>query len=170
VTYLPSDTSPGTPQAMPLHAPTAYAFPLDHAQFLSWEHVQQRLEQARYFWLATTRPDGRPHVTPLWGCWVDQCLYLDGSPHTRWARNLARHPAATIHLDDGNDVVILEGQVVDLPTLPDAARAQQIITMWLAKYGKLAPDPVGRGIFEFRPSSIRAWSAEHLHDGTCWRW
>ncbi|MGH2441715.1 MAG: pyridoxamine 5'-phosphate oxidase family protein [Chloroflexota bacterium] len=133
---------------------------------LTWSHVQQRLEQARYFWLATVRPDGRPHVTPLWGVWLDSALFFDGPPFTRWARNLAAQPSVSVHLDDGNDVVILEGTVEDLTV--DAELGNRIISAWSAKYGALQPDPSGGGILRVRPRSVRAWSTEGLTDGARW--
>ncbi len=134
---------------------------------LPWSHAVDRLEAARYYWLATTRPDGRPHVTPLWGVWVDEALYMDGLPTTHWARNLAANPALSVHLDNGDNVVILEGEVEDLTTDPDLG--SRIIDAWSSKYGRLQPDPAGSGIFRLRPRTARAWSNESLEDGTRWR-
>ncbi len=127
----------------------------------------ERLEGARYYWLATARADGRPHVTPVWGVWVDEALYFDGLPTTRWARNLAVNPALSVHLDHGDDVVILEGVVEDLSTDPELG--SRIVEAWDTKYRRLHPDPAGRGIFRLRPRTARAWSNELLEDGTRWR-
>src|SRR5579859_2053776 len=83
------------------HAPPNYAFGKNSAPMLPWSHAVVRLERARYYWLATTRPDGRPHVTPVWGVWVDGAVYFDGPPSTTWGHNLKMNPALSIHLDDG---------------------------------------------------------------------
>src|SRR6185437_5009863 len=104
------------PESLPLHAPKSYNFPQTPDALLPWSHALERLERAHSYWLATTRPDGRPHVTPLWGAWVDNALYFDGLPTTQWARNLAKNPSAAVHLESGDDVVILEGTVDDLKT------------------------------------------------------
>lgn len=149
------------------HAPRSYAFSGEAAGQLPWKHAEERLERARVYWLATTRPDGRPHVTPLWGAWVAGALYLDGHPATAWARNLRTTPHASIHLESGSDVVILDGTVDDIHT--DAALGERIVAAWHAKYGKLEPDPVGSGLFRFLPTTARAWSSESLGDGTRWR-
>lgn len=149
------------------HAPTSYEFSGETAGQLPWRHAEERLERARIYWLATTRPDGRPHVTPLWGAWVEGALYLDGHPATAWARNLRANPHASIHLESGSDVVILDGTIDDIQT--DAALGERIIAAWHAKYGKLDPDPAGSGLFRFRPRRARAWSSESLSDGTRWR-
>lgn len=36
---------------------------------LSWAWAQQRLSESRNYWVCTVRPDGRPHVMPVWGVW-----------------------------------------------------------------------------------------------------
>lgn len=164
---MTSQHAPREPGTSPLSAPAGYAFPQDAARLLAWSHAEQRLEQAHSYWLATTSPDGRPHVTPLWGVWVEGALYFDGHPHTRWARNIAVNPAVCVHLESGNDVVILDGMAEDITT--DEALGQRIIAAWMAKYGRLAPDPSGSGLFRMRPQVGRGWSHESLKDGARWR-
>ncbi|HLJ66864.1 MAG TPA: pyridoxamine 5'-phosphate oxidase family protein [Chloroflexota bacterium] len=155
------------PLASRPQAPPSYAFGRGSAPLLPWSHARRRLETARYYWLATVRPDGRPHVTPVWGVWVDEALYFDGPPTTHWARNLRANPALSVHLDDGNNVVILEGRAEDLTT--DAELGDRIVAAWDTKYGRLHPDPSGSGILRLRPRSARAWSDESLVDGTRWQ-
>ncbi len=163
------DDEPDKPQitASPLSAPAGYGFPKDAEGLLAWTHAERQLEQARNYWLATTSPDGRPHVTPLWGAWLDGALYFDGHPHTRWARNIASNPNVCIHLESGEDVVILEGVVEDVTV--DAALGQRIVAAWMEKYGRLAPDPTGSGMCRMRPLVARGWSTETLKDGARWR-
>ena len=155
------------PKASRPEAPPSYGFGKNSARMLPWSRAVERLEKARYYWLATARLDGRPHVTRVWGVWVDEALYFDGLPTTRWARNLVVNPALSVHLDNGDDVVILEGTVDDLSTDPELD--SRIVEAWDTKYGRLHPDPVGRGIFRLRPRTARAWSNESLEDGTRWR-
>jgi hypothetical protein len=150
----------------PLSAPPNYPFPTDTEKLLPWTHAAERLMAARNYWLATVRPDGRPHVTPLWGAWVGGALYVDGVPETRWARNIAVNPEASIHLENGDDVVILEGVVDDVTT--SAQVAASIIAAWDDKYGELHPEPATRGVFRFRPRRGRGWSVSSLVDGTRW--
>jgi hypothetical protein len=152
------------PTARALRGPQSYAFP-DHP-VLPWSHADQRLARAPYYWLGTVRPDGRPHATALWGSWVGRRLYLDGPPTTRWARNFTANPQVTVHLESGADVVIVEGHVDDVTT--DAALGRLIVADWMRKYGRLAPDPSGDGIWRVTPHSVRAWSTEALEDGTGW--
>jgi hypothetical protein len=78
-------------------------------QPLAWEGVERRLREAPNYWLATVSSEGRPHVRPVDGVWVEGALCFGGSPETRWARNLQERPLLTVHLGSGEEVVILEG-------------------------------------------------------------
>jgi hypothetical protein len=152
------------PVARPLRGPRAYPFP--DQPVLPWSYADRRLAEARCYWLATARPDGRPHVTPLWGSWVGGRLYLDGPPVTRWARNFTANPAVAVHLESGEEVVILEGVAADVTT--DADLGRRIVGDWLGKYGRLAPDPAGDGVWCVTPTTVRGWSSDALDDGTGW--
>src|SRR5215208_2883151 len=72
--------APPTASRRPV-APPTYAF--GRASALSWEGTSDRLGRARAYWLATTNPVGTPHVTPVWGVWLDGYLWFDGLPTTR---------------------------------------------------------------------------------------
>lgn len=161
--------SPGrrAPVASPAEAPPVYGFPEGVDGLLPWSYAEERLERARNYWLATTRPDGRPHVTPLWGVWVDGALYFNGLPTARWARNMAANPAVSVHLESGDEVVILEGAAEDVVT--DADTGRRVVEAWDAKYGRLHPEPATDGLFRLRPRTARAWSSGSLADGTRWR-
>jgi hypothetical protein len=132
---------------------------------LDWADVSDRLEKSRNYWLATTRPDGRPHVTPVWGAWLDGALYLDGIFTSRWARNLTTNPRATAHLESGNKVVIVDGIVDDV--VPPVALADRIVAAFAEKYVEPLPQ-ASRGIYRLRANSVRAWT-RFPHDATVWR-
>ena len=36
------------------------------------------MSKAHNYWVSTTRPDGRPHVMPVWGVWIEEILFRDG--------------------------------------------------------------------------------------------
>ncbi|HXQ54333.1 MAG TPA: pyridoxamine 5'-phosphate oxidase, partial [Actinomycetes bacterium] len=36
---------------------------------LPWSWAARRLERARHYWVATSRPDGSPHLAAVWGLW-----------------------------------------------------------------------------------------------------
>src|SRR5688572_25270303 len=57
-----------------------------------WSKALERLdnpEKYRTYWLATVRPDGRPHVVPLLGLWLDGRFYFLTGENTRRGKNLA---------------------------------------------------------------------------------
>lgn len=150
-------------------APPMYGFARAAAPTLEWPSVEARLSEARNYWLATVRPDGRPHVTPLWGVWVDATFYFSGIPTAHWARNLAANPQVTAHLESGDEVVIVEGMAEDVVT--DADVGERIIAAWDAKYGRLHPEPSTDGIFRLRPRTVRAWTdPDTFGDATRWTW
>ena len=72
------------------------------------------------YWLATTRPDGRPHIAGFGGLWVDGKVYLVSGAATRKSRNLSANPNCAVSVSlPGLDLVI-EGTVTrgtDEPTL-----------------------------------------------------
>jgi nitroimidazol reductase NimA-like FMN-containing flavoprotein (pyridoxamine 5'-phosphate oxidase superfamily) len=151
---------------LPVEAPAEYPFPKNEDGMVSWSRAKDLLERSRYYWLATVRPDGRPHVAPLWGAWEEDLLYFDGSPQTRWGRNIAANPAASVNLESGNDVVIVEGTVEFLIT--DAELSARLVDIWTEKYARYQPEAGTRGIYRLRPRSARAWSTETMQDGARW--
>lgn len=82
----------------------------DAVEFVSWMDVQARLRESQHYWISTTRSDGRPHVVPRWGVWLEDRFWYDGSPHTLHARNADANPSCVLHLEDGERAVILEGR------------------------------------------------------------
>ena len=91
--------------------PKDYGIPQDSEGLVTWSAVNEWLEQTKVFWIGTTWPDGRPHAIPIWGAWVENKFFFDGSPKTRWARNLAQNPAIVVHIEKGDAAVMVEGSV-----------------------------------------------------------
>lgn len=86
----------------------------ERKQYLPWSHAEKRLVASRNYWICTARPDGRPHSIPVWGFWMDGAFYFGSARPSRKARNLAHNPAISVHLESGDDVVILEGTAVEV--------------------------------------------------------
>ena len=124
------------------HMPEGYGIPKDSAGMLTWQDLQEPLQTAQIYWVGTTRPDGRPHAVPIWGAWVDDSFYFEGSPETRRGRNLAANPAIVVHIERGNLAIMIEGSasMTDL----DAARFALVADAFAAKYS-------------YRPSSSEGW-------------
>jgi hypothetical protein len=84
----------------------------------AWSQARERLEapeRERTYWLATVAPDGRPHVRPLLGLWLDGAFYFVTAESSRKGRNLAADPRCVVAASSTTlpalDVVI-EGDAV----------------------------------------------------------
>jgi hypothetical protein len=62
------------------------------------------------FFVATVRPDGRPHSAGVGASWVDDALYFISGPGTRKSRNLAVHPACSVSVRLRGIDLVLEGE------------------------------------------------------------
>src|SRR5438046_2688763 len=59
------------------------------------------------YWLATVRPDGRPHVAGVGALWVDGRFYFTSGARTRKSRNLAKNLNCVISVAlSGLDLVV----------------------------------------------------------------
>src|SRR5215813_2984050 len=76
---------------------------------LPWEWAAERLSVSHNYLVATTRPDGRPHVMPVWGLWLDGAFYFSTGRQSRKARNLGANPHCVVSTDRPDEAVILEG-------------------------------------------------------------
>jgi PPOX class probable F420-dependent enzyme len=76
---------------------------------LPWSWAEERLAASRDYWIATVRPDGRPHVMPVWGVYLDGTVWWSTSRSSRKFRNLERDPRCTVTSDDAYRPVVVDG-------------------------------------------------------------
>jgi PPOX class probable F420-dependent enzyme len=93
-------------------------------------HINERLQAEPIIWLSTVRPDGRPHLVPIWFIWDGATILFFSKPSAQKVRNLRHSPHVMLALDtadEGEDVVLLAGRAEllgeDAPrsTLPEYA-------------------------------------------------
>jgi hypothetical protein len=65
------------------------------AELLPWSWAVEQLTDSRNYWVSTTRPDGRPHGSPVWGVWLDDGVWICIGRNSVKARNIARNPAVS---------------------------------------------------------------------------
>jgi nitroimidazol reductase NimA-like FMN-containing flavoprotein (pyridoxamine 5'-phosphate oxidase superfamily) len=101
---------------------------LYHLDPIPWSVALAALESTtptQTTFLATTRPDGRPHVAGVGAVWDDGKVYVVSGPGTRKSRNLAENASCAISMPlPGLDLVI-EGtaaKVTDDETLHRLAK------------------------------------------------
>ena len=75
--------------AEPVPVTELSAFSSPNATPTEWPQAREELAGAEVYWLSTVRPDGRPHVTPLLGIWLEGALYFCTGPNERKAKNLS---------------------------------------------------------------------------------
>ena len=135
----------------------------DPASFVDWEWVTEQMTNAENYWLSSVRPDGRPHVVPRWGAFIDNKFYYDGSPETRHARNIMKNPNVTLHLENGYKAVIMEGtsKPTGKPEPELAKRLAEAITKKYASQGySPKPDQWDEGgLYVFTPHQCLAWTS-----------
>lgn len=145
--------------------PEGYGLPTSTEGLLAWADIEARLVAATSYWLATVRPDGRPHVVPRWGVWLDGRFWYDGAPTTVHARNLTANPACSLNLESGTEAVIVEGE--SHPTRAPAETLGARISEAFAKYHDLGYSPTadawageeGGGLRVLTPKRALAWFA-----------
>jgi hypothetical protein len=144
-----------------------------------WEDGRRALERAELYWISTVRHDGRPHVTPLIGLWLESALWFTTGPTEQKFRNLQgnRHCVLTTGCNrwaEGLDVVV-EGEAV---RETDDARLGQVANALVAKYGEVWRFEVRDGafhqaggeahVFRVEPDKVLGFAkAPHAH--TRWR-
>jgi hypothetical protein len=140
--------------------PRGYA---DHpVSFVDWEWVAAQMTEAKIYWLCSVRPNGRPHVVPRWGAFIDNQFYYDGSPETRHARNIMENSQVALHLESGSQVVIMEGTSKPAEK-PEPGFAKQLAKVIGDKYGDqgYSPNPDQwdeGGLYVFTPQTCIAWT------------
>ena len=130
--------------------------------------------------LATTRPDGRPHVAGVGAIWDDGKVYVVSGPKTRKSKNLAKHPECVVSMSlDGIDLVI-EGKAV---RVTDDATLQRLAkrygdTGWPAKvedhaftheYSAPSAGPPPWYLYAITPTTIYGVRSSGPGGATRWR-
>jgi nitroimidazol reductase NimA-like FMN-containing flavoprotein (pyridoxamine 5'-phosphate oxidase superfamily) len=159
---------PGLQVGLP-HVPALYGLK-PRKQYLPWTHVRKRLASAHNYWICTTRPDGRPHSIPVWGFFFDDTLYFGTGRSTRKARNLVQNPALSIHLESGDDVVILEGTAKEVAE-SDKTTLAKLDSASRDKYKMpLMTIPNETVLYAVRPRVVLAWTERGFpKDATRWQ-
>ena len=130
---------------------------------LPWSWAVERLEEARNYWVSTSRPDGRPHAMPVWGIWLDDAFFFGSGRESAKSRNLAANPAIVVHLESGDETVVIEGLA---ERVLDDTLEKRVDEVYGRKYDFM-PDSSGETDpwFVVRPRRAYAW-AERNYTGS----
>jgi nitroimidazol reductase NimA-like FMN-containing flavoprotein (pyridoxamine 5'-phosphate oxidase superfamily) len=151
------------------------------AEPIPWSRALEALEaDAGTYWLATVRPDGRPHVAGLGALWVDGKYYFVSGAGTRKSRNLAENPSCVISASlPGLDLVV-EGTAAEVE---DEATLRGIVDRYAsqgwpasvsdgaitAPYSAPSAGPPPWALYEVTPRTAFAVASAEPHGATRWR-
>lgn len=153
-------------------APVMFGMPVPPGELLPWSWAVERLIAARTYWIATTRPDGRPHTRPVWGVWLADGLWFSTGSVAR--HNLPANPEITVHLDDGDRPVIVEGTAEAVAGVDELAA---FVAAYNPKYGwdvRATDEGVADGsgaagpAYRVRPRRVFGWDSD-MRAPTRWR-
>jgi hypothetical protein len=159
---------------------------------LEWDRVRGRLESEwrsqgplgdtgpHTHWLATVRPDGRPHVTAVGAAWSDGTFYFTSGDGTRKSKNLAHNEHCVITIAAAGIDLVLEGRarkVTDVATLERLAEvfagggwAPEVRDgAFTHEYSAPSAGPPPWYLYEFTPETVFGVATAEPYGATRWR-
>ena len=151
---------------------------------IPWARARERFEEdagiSPTHWLATARPDGRPHVMPVWTVWVDGTFYFVAGATTRQRKNLAQHASCVITVASSGLDLVVEGEA---SKVSDETRLQQIVDayavqgwhpmvrngVFYADDGAPGAGPPPYEVYEVVPVTVFGLDTDEPYGATCWR-
>lgn len=92
--------------------------------------IRDLLERQKNAWLCTVRPDGSPHVTPVWFVFRDDVWWIGSGQRNVKVRNIAAEPRVSLALEDGVAPVVAEG----MARIHDRDFPDDVVRSFAAKY------------------------------------
>jgi hypothetical protein len=154
---------------------------------LEWSRVIEALDATRdldqadaagRYWIATTRPDGRPHLMAVGIVWADDHFYLVAGPKTQKARNLARDPRCSIGVAAPGIDVVAEGEARIVRDESELRRIAGLYSGWgpqvrdgafWHEYSAPSAGPPPWDVYEITPKTVYAVAGVEPHGATRWR-
>lgn len=132
------------------------------------EEVDEFLGLAGNCYLATSTPNGKPHVSPVWFVWHDGAVWISSLVRSQRWTDISINPAVSAVFDAGDRYGELRGvridgiarPVGDIPrTVGDDPRVAGPERMLAEKYtGRGDPSPDGRHAWlRIEPVKISSW-------------
>lgn len=151
--------------------PAGYGVASPDAVGLPWSWAEERLDAARNYWIVTSSEAHGPAATPVWGAWVGGSVWFGSEPGSRRVRNLAGDPRAVVHLESGDEVVIVHGRGAS--AVPPSGERAAIDAAFARKYvdpvsGRpfdlAAAVPADQPLFRVRAERVLCWLEDDFVD------
>jgi nitroimidazol reductase NimA-like FMN-containing flavoprotein (pyridoxamine 5'-phosphate oxidase superfamily) len=138
---------------------------------LQWEWVSAHLLKAHNYWVVSSQSNGKPHTMPVWGVWLGETFYFSTGRQSRKGRNMATNPQVVVHLESGDEVVILEGIVQEIKDIP---LMQQVAKVYATKYNGIEtstdPSSLENVVYALQHQVVYAWlESDFVKTATRWR-
>jgi PPOX class probable F420-dependent enzyme len=149
---------------------------IDSGAAVAYNHGPLRLLDARRVFrdlpvvhMASARPDGSPHVVPLWFVWREEAVYVSCRRESTTWRNAERDPRVALSFSSGRvwqdyAGIVLFGRAE--PLVPEHPALRGVMSQWFEKYRLLLSgggfrdyaEQVQRpGILRVRPERLAGW-------------
>jgi hypothetical protein len=140
--------------------------PKEGTGLLPWKWAQEHLEKAHNFWVASTRPDGRPHVMPVWAVWMEDALYFSTGAKSRKARNLRANPACVVCAEHARGQIVIEGTA---KRLSDSKFWKRFARVYEKKYDFDMSGYSAEPLYVVRPQTVFGlWEKDFVGSATRW--
>ena len=122
------------------------------------EDVKQHAARlSMWTYLATTRPDGRPHVVPVHPCWDGDKAYVFSGADSQKARNVSNDPRFSMHYtvsqDTSFDSLIVDGTAALVTDVDEKRRLWGVMDYPLEQFGgEGGPEDSGTAFVELTPT------------------
>jgi hypothetical protein len=154
---------------------------------LEWERVIDALnktadlgaaDSAGRFWIATTRPDGRPHVMAVGIVWDAGKFYLSTGAGTQKGKNLAHDPRCMVSIAAPGIDIEAEGEAKIIRDESELQRIARLYSDWgpevrngafWHEFSAPSAGPPPWDVYEIRPTTIFAVATAEPNGATRWR-
>jgi general stress protein 26 len=113
------------------------------------------LARSKFSWLSTVRPDGRPHIVPIWHVMVQENIYFATASRSVKVVNIHSNPNAVVaaYLDNPESGLIVEGYAKLRPDLRES-----VSKFFEQKYEwNIKEDDEYDALIEVEPTRLIAW-------------
>ena len=155
------------PVASRPHVPSSYGIqPANAGELLPWSWALERLVKSRGYWLSTVSPDGRPHLAPMWGVFIDPYFCFGTDVLSRKARNLEDNRHVCVAIDDTFETVFIEGTVEAIPI----EMLNEYFSLYSAKYDLTVENLNAAGSFRVVPEKAFGYIDDERFPNIATRW
>jgi nitroimidazol reductase NimA-like FMN-containing flavoprotein (pyridoxamine 5'-phosphate oxidase superfamily) len=154
---------------------------------LEWERIIGALDSigdieiadsASHYWIATTRPDGRPHVMGVGLVWNDRKFYLASGGGTQKSKNLTHDPRCAVSIAAPGIDIVADGEAKIVRDDTELHRIAELFGDWgpevrdgafWHEFSAPSAGPPPWDVYEITPTTVYAVAATEPHGATRWR-